>query len=142
MKRSRRHDESNGYQQNDQAEHLERLRRSWQTFERRLEHVPKLKAEQDLSSQHEHPALIERKIYSLFQFGHTAWSAIRMPSNCGLSLAKRAMNLLRRCDFTALDVRLPYDKWKARLISIRDRLTTQEGRELLEANHGKLRKSF
>jgi hypothetical protein len=40
--------------------------------------------------------------------------------------------------FTALDVRLPYDKWKARLISIRDRLTTQEGSELLEANHGKL----
>ena len=44
-------------------------------------------------------------------------------NNCGLSLANAAVNSQKRGDFKELDVRMPYDKWKARLISIRDSLS-------------------
>src|ERR1051326_1980321 len=73
-------------------------------------------------------------------------SAIRMPSTTVAWVLPTSRELQRRCAFTALDVRLPYDRQKARLISIRGSSqrgkAANESQELLKVDRRKFSDLF
>ena len=71
---------------------------------------------------------------------YTSWSAIRMPSTTVAWVLPRQPRICSNAAFlVVLAVRLPYDKRKARLISIRDGLLTKsEFSKLITGKPGNL----